>query len=242
VQPGRASTAAVQSNLISPAIGQSTRNTRRRNRSWSGSLFHTGLMLLFMFISITATEGFKDWSEITPQMYTPDCNPHPQMPIYMMSGKLLFPSRAIEWNLIRNQRVCNIREAYVHRARDTNRVGVCLQGKLSILEDLHQGVCNIMERYVRQVLDANLAVVCLQGKLAILEDLHHQPKVRGLRARCAHQQQPGVKGYDVALQLLDVIKSVPGAGYVGRDKPGIIDYDVAHRPVDISNAAVLEPG
>ena len=164
-------------------------------------------MLLFMFISITATEGFKDWSKITPQMYTPDCNPHPQMPIYMMSGKLLFPSRAIEWNLIRNQRVCNIREGYVHRARDTNRVGVCLQ-----------------------------------GKLAILEDLHHQPKVRGLRARCAHQQQPGVKGYDVALQLLDVIKSVPGAGYVGRDKPGIIDYDVAHRPVDISNAAVLEPG
>ena len=150
-------------------------------------------MLLFMFISITATEGFKDWSEITPQMYTPDCNPHPQMPIYMMSGKLLFPSCAIEWNLIRDQRVCNIRKGYVHKARDTNLVGVCLQGKLSILEDLHQGVCNIMERYVRQVLDANLAVVCLQGKLAILEDLHHQPNVRGLRADVPTNNSLGLK-------------------------------------------------
>ena len=90
VQPGRAGTPAVQSNPISPANGQSTRNTRRRNRSWSSSLFRTGLMLLFMFLSITATEGFKDWSEITHQMYTPDCNTHPQMPIYMMSGKSCF--------------------------------------------------------------------------------------------------------------------------------------------------------
>ena len=66
VQPGRASTAAVQSNPISPANGQSTRNTSRRNRSWSSSLFCTGLMVLFMFLSITATEGFKDLSEIIP--------------------------------------------------------------------------------------------------------------------------------------------------------------------------------
>ena len=65
VQPGRANTAVVQSNLISPTISQSTRNTRRRNRSWSGSLFRTGLMLVFMFFSITVTEAFKDWSEIT---------------------------------------------------------------------------------------------------------------------------------------------------------------------------------
>ena len=131
----------------------------------------------------------------------------------------------MEWNLTRNQGVCNIRERYVHKARDTNLAGVCLQGKLSILEDLHQGVCNIMEIYVHKVR------VCLQGKLAILEDLHHQPNVRGLRAGCAHQDQHGVKGYDVALQLLDVIQSVPGAGYVRRDKQGIIDYDVAHRPL-----------
>ena len=34
-------------------------------------------------------------------------------------------------------------------------------------------------------------------------------------------------------------QSVPGAGYVHRDKPGIIDYHVAHRPVDITNVAVL---
>ena len=73
VQLGRASTAAVQSNPISPAKSQSTRNTRLSNRSWSSSLFCTGLMLLFMFLSITATEGFKDWSEITHQIYTPNC-------------------------------------------------------------------------------------------------------------------------------------------------------------------------
>ena len=88
-----------------------------------------------------------------------------------------------------------------------------------------------MEIYVHKVRDTNLAGVCLQGKFAILEDLHHQPNVRGLRARCAHQDQHGVKGYDVALQLLDVIQSVPGAEYVRRDKQGIIDYDVAHRPL-----------
>jgi len=99
-----------------------------------------------------------------------------------------------------------------------------------------------MERYVHKVRETNLAGVCIQGKLAILEDLHQQPNMRVLRARCAHQDQHRVKGYDVALQLFDVIQSVPGAGYVRRDKPGIIDYDVAHRLVDISNAAVLEPG
>ena len=85
---------------------------KEANRSWSISLFCTGLMLLFMFLSITATEGFKDWSELTHQMYTPDCNLQPQMPIYMMSGKELFPSHEMESNLTRNQGVCNIRERY----------------------------------------------------------------------------------------------------------------------------------
>ena len=160
-----------------------------------------------MFLSITATEGFKDWSEITHQMYTPDCNLHPQMPIYMMSGNELFSSREMECHLTRNQ-----------------------------------GVCNMMERYVHKVRETNLAGVCLQGKLAILEDLHQQPNVRGKRARCAHQDKHRVKGYDVALQLFDVIQSLPGAGYVRRDKPGPIDYEVAHRPIDITNDAVLDPG
>ena len=105
VQPGRVSTAAVPSNPTSPTIGQSDRNTRRRNRSWSSSLFCTGLMLLFMFLSITATEGSKDWSEIIPQMYKPGCKLHPQMPNYMMSGVELFPSHEREFNLTRNQGV-----------------------------------------------------------------------------------------------------------------------------------------
>ena len=42
VQPERASTAVVQNILISPATRQSTRKTRRRNRSWSSSLFSMG--------------------------------------------------------------------------------------------------------------------------------------------------------------------------------------------------------
>ena len=63
VQPGLDSTSVVQSNLISPATGQSTRDTRRCNRAWGSSLFRIGLMLLFMFLSITVTEGVKNWSE-----------------------------------------------------------------------------------------------------------------------------------------------------------------------------------
>ena len=78
--------------------------------------------------------------------------------------------------------------------------------------------------------------------MAILEDLHQHPNMRGLIARCAHQDQHRVKGYDAALQLFEVNQSIPRAGYVHREKSGIIDYDVAHRPVDITNVAVLEPG
>ena len=105
-----------------------------------------------------------------------------------------------------------------------------------------QGVGNIRERYAHKARNTNLAGVCLQGKFARLDDQHHQPNVIGLRASCDHQQQREVKGYDVALQPPDVIKSVPGAGYVIRDKPGIIDSDVAPRSVNISNVAVSEPG
>ena len=92
-----------------------------------------------MFLSITVTEGFKDWSKIIHQMYTPDCNLQPQMPIYMMSGKELFPSHEMECNLTRNQGVRNIREGDVHKVKDTNLARVCLRGKLSLLEVLHQG-------------------------------------------------------------------------------------------------------
>ena len=210
-QPERASTAVVQNILISPATRQSTRKTRRRNRSWNSSLFRMGLMLLLMFLLITATEGFKDWSEITHQMYTPDCNLQPQMSIYMMSGKELFPSHKMKRNLTRNQEVCNIREGDVHKVRNTNLAGVCLNGKLSMLEVLHhqsnmmsgkelfpshemecnltrnQGVCNIKDGDVHKVGDTNLAGVCLKGKLSMLEVLHHQSNVRGPRAKCAHQ-------------------------------------------------------
>ena len=76
----------------------------------------------------------------------------------------------------------------------------------------------------------------------MLEVLHQQPNVRGPRARCAHQDQHRVRGYDVVLQLVDVIQSVPGAGCVRRDQPGVIDYNVAPQHVDITNVAVLVQG
>ena len=41
---------------------------------------------------------------------------------------------------------------------------------------------------------------------------------------------------------LIVFPSVPGDGYVRRDKPGIIGYDVAHRSIDITDVAVFDPG
>ena len=120
---------------------------------------------------------------MTHQMYTPDCNLQPQMPIYIttdahlhMSGKELFPSHEMKRDLTRNQGVCNIREGDVHKVRDTN-----------------------------------LARVCLTGKLFMLEVLHQQSNVRGSRARCAHQDQHRVRGYDVVLQLVEVTQSVPGA-------------------------------
>ena len=103
-QPGRASTAEVQSILVSPANSQSTRNPRRRNISWSGSLHCMGFMLLFMFLSIMVTDGVNDWSE-SPQMYIPNCRLQPRMPSYMMSREELFSFNNIKWNLTRNQEV-----------------------------------------------------------------------------------------------------------------------------------------
>ena len=64
--------------------------------------------------------------------------------------------------------------------------------------------------------------------------------MRGPRARCVHQDQHRVRGYNVVLQLVDVIQSVPGAGCVRRYQPGVID--VALQSVDITNVAVIDPG
>ena len=138
VQPRWDSTAAVQSNLISAAIGQSTRNTRRPNRAWGSSLFCIGLMLLFMFLSITVTEGVKDWSESHHQMYIPKGILQPRMPSYMMSGGELFSFNKIEQNLTRNQGVWSIRECYVPKTRDTRLVEVHCNNALAREDDLFQ--------------------------------------------------------------------------------------------------------
>ena len=69
VQPGLDSTLAVQSSLFSPATGQSTRDTRRPNKTWGSSLVRIGVMLLFMFLSFTVTEGVQDWIESSHLRY-----------------------------------------------------------------------------------------------------------------------------------------------------------------------------
>ena len=115
-------------------------------------------------------------------MSTPDLNLQPQMPIYMMSGKELFPSHEMKCNLTRNQGVCNTKEGEVHKVRDTNLAGVYLKGNLSMIEVLHQkfnvmlgkelfpshkmecnltrnqGVCNMREGNVYKIRDTSLAV------------------------------------------------------------------------------------
>ena len=74
------------------------------------------------------------------------------------------------------------------------------------------------------------------------EVLHQQANVRGPRVRCVHQDQHSVIGYDVALQLVDVIQAVPVAGCVRRYQHGVRDYDGTPQRVDITNVAVIDPG
>ncbi len=88
---------------------------------------------------------------------------------------------------------------------------------------------------MHKVRDSNQTGVCPKGKLSLLEFLHWQSNVEGLQTRCAYQDQHGVRGYDVVLQPVDVIQSVPVVGSVRRCQPGVIDYEVA-------NVTVLDPG
>ena len=119
------STSAVQSNLISPATGQSTRDTRRRNRAWGSSLVRIGVMLLFMFLSFTVTEGVQDGIESSHPRYITTGLLQPRMHSYMRSGEESFSSNKIEGNLAtRNQGVLSIRECYVPNVRDTRLASV----------------------------------------------------------------------------------------------------------------------
>jgi len=79
-----------------------------------------GLMLLFMFLSITVTEGVMDWSESPHQMYIPNCRLHPRMLSYRMPGKELFSFNQMERNS-RSQGVWSIMECYVPKIRDTSQ-------------------------------------------------------------------------------------------------------------------------
>ena len=164
VQPERDSTAAVQSNLISPATSQSTRNTLRRNRTWGSSLFRIRLMLLFMFLSITVTEGVKDWSESPHQKYIPNGILQPRMPSYMTSGGELFSFNKIEWNLIRNQGVWSIRGCYVLKIRDTRLVYVHCNNALAREDDILQHA-EVRGPSVRCVLQDQHGIIGYDGVL-----------------------------------------------------------------------------
>ena len=83
-------------------------------------------MLLFMFVSITATEGVKDWNKSPPLMYISNSIFQPVMHSYMMSRGELFSSNKMERNLTRNQGVWSIRELYVPKIRDTSLVEVVI--------------------------------------------------------------------------------------------------------------------
>ena len=110
---------------ISSATGQSTRDTRRRNRAWGSSLVRIGVMLLFMFLSFTVTEGVQDGIESSHPRYITTGLLQPRMHSYMRSGEESFSSNKIEGNLAtRNQGVLSIRECYVPNVRDTRLASV----------------------------------------------------------------------------------------------------------------------
>ena len=124
---------------ISSATGQSTRDTRRRNRAWGSSLVRIGVMLLFMFLSFTVMEGVQDWIKSSHPRYITTGILQPRMHSYMMSGEESFSSNKIESNLAtRNQGVLSIRECYVPNVRDTRLVSVHRKNAISLGDDLLQ--------------------------------------------------------------------------------------------------------
>ena len=92
-----------------------------------------------MFLSLTVTEGVKDWSESSHQMYITTGILQPRMHSYMMSGEESFSSNKIERNLTtRNQGVLSIRECYVPNIRDTRLGAVHRKNAISMEDDLLQ--------------------------------------------------------------------------------------------------------
>jgi len=97
-----------------------------------------GLMLLFIFLSITVIEGVKDWSGSPHQMYIPKCRLQPRMLSYIMPGEELFSFNKIEHNLTRNQGVWSIKECYVPKIRETSLIEVYHNSALARVDGLHQ--------------------------------------------------------------------------------------------------------
>ena len=131
---------------------QSSSNPRSRNRSWSVSLYHMGLMILFMFLSITVTEGVMDWSESPHQMYMPDCKLQPMMYSYTMPREDLFLFNDIKRNLTRKQGVWSRQECQPPKIGDTSPVEFCHKRARAIQEVLHHPayVKGLKVRCVRQ--------------------------------------------------------------------------------------------
>ena len=110
-----------------------------------------GLMLLFMLLSITVTEGVMDWSESPHQMYVPDCKLQTMMYSYTMSREGLFLFTDIKRNLTRKQGVCSRRECYPPKIGDTSPVEFCHKRARAIQEVLyhHADVRGLRVRCVR---------------------------------------------------------------------------------------------
>ena len=182
VQPGRASTATLQSNLVPPTTSQSTRNQGRQNRSWSGSLYPMGLMLLFMSLSVMVT-GVKDWSE-SPH----NCRLHPRMLSYRMPGKELFSFNQMEWNS-RNQGVRSIRECYFPKIRDTSHVEVQYNSALA-REDGLQQQADVKGPRVGYVLQDQHSIIGYNAVLQLVDIIRAVP-----RARCVQLGQHVIVDY-----------------------------------------------
>ena len=160
-----------------------------------------GLMLLFMFLTITVTEGVKDWRKSPHQMYIPTCKLHPKMSSYMMPGEELFSFNKVEQNLTRNQGVWSIRECHVPKIRDTSLVEVHHKRALAREDVLHQHADSGGPR-VGCVLQDQPSIIGYNGFLQDVDITQAGP-----RARCVRRAQQGTKDYDGVPQHVAIIRA-----------------------------------
>ena len=141
-----------------------------------------GLMLLLIFLSITVTEGNRDWMEPPHKMYESNCNAQPTVYSYPMPEEYLLPFNEIEGNLTGTQGVWSISECYVSKIRDC--------------EEYHQ-------------LPPTSPVGFLYKRTRIIEDVPQHPvDVRGQRGSYFHCGQHSIIWWDGNSQRVDLTHAV----------------------------------